>query len=119
MVRDELRTLAMASVFSDPDPILLKKSHRTLAVVDHRGAAGLEVIDVKSIEAVVAMLPFKFALNKVERASAAQCAAAKHRFFVGEKIGLDVAYWAGRIEEDNEGREREEGSGRREEEAEQ
>jgi hypothetical protein len=54
-------------------------------VCHHQGDAGLRVVDVKSIASVVAMVPFG--------------SADEHRYFVAEKLGLDVAHMGG-LDED-------------------
>ncbi|KAK7044947.1 hypothetical protein R3P38DRAFT_2508434, partial [Favolaschia claudopus] len=49
--------LAMVSVFGIPDRALLKESFNTLWVA-RMGEAGMRVIPAKSIQSVVAMIPF-------------------------------------------------------------
>ena len=90
-VRGVSRALALVSVYSAPDQYLLEHSHTTLLVCRYRGEA-LLVIDVKSILAIVAMVPFPF-----------QVGGHINQHFVVEKIGLDVVEVddAGEDEEDN------------------
>ncbi|KAG1761276.1 hypothetical protein EDD22DRAFT_780076 [Suillus occidentalis] len=83
--QDEESTLALISTYSAPDPALLEASHHTVVSCSHLGDASLQVIDVKSIHAVVAMVPHN--VNNEER------------FFVVEKPGLDVADLGGYEEE--------------------
>ncbi|KIL56150.1 hypothetical protein M378DRAFT_43371, partial [Amanita muscaria Koide BX008] len=49
------RTLAMVSVYDDPDENFLRQSSDTLRVVRYRST---EVVDAKSICSVVALIPF-------------------------------------------------------------
>ena len=84
-IRDVTQTLALVSNYSPPDLALFRQSHETLWTCHYQGAADLRVINVKTIHSVVAMVPFPFNQEK---------------FFVGEKIGLDVATLGGIEEED-------------------
>ncbi|KAM6489653.1 hypothetical protein JOM56_014889, partial [Amanita muscaria] len=52
------RAFALVSTYSNPDVELLVQSHNALWVSKHLGSHGLRVIDPKSIESVVAMVPF-------------------------------------------------------------
>ncbi|KAM6499020.1 hypothetical protein JOM56_004528, partial [Amanita muscaria] len=52
------RAFAMVSAYSNPVNDLLLQSHNTLWVSKHLGVHGLHVIDAKSVESVVAMVPF-------------------------------------------------------------
>ncbi|KAM6499015.1 hypothetical protein JOM56_006963, partial [Amanita muscaria] len=49
---------AMVITYSNPDTELLLQSHNALWVSKHLGNHGLRIIDAKSIESVVAMVPF-------------------------------------------------------------
>ena len=84
-IRDAKQTLAVVSNYSPPDLALLHQSHDTLWTCHYQGANDLRTIDVKTIHSVVAMVPFPF---------------NREKFFVGEKIGLDVAMLGGIEEED-------------------
>lgn len=90
----------MGSVFSDLDRAEFKRSRKTLAVLTHQGDASMEVLDVKKIHSVVAMVPWKYALTRAEKLDPAKVAAATTKYFVCEKIGMEVAFWGERIEED-------------------
>lgn len=81
--------VALVSVYSTPDKDLLRKSHQTLWVCKYQGTGALEVMDVKSILSVVAMVPLPHS-DEAERSSS---------FFVAEKPGLEVAYLGGVEEE--------------------
>lgn len=58
---------------------LLQVSNGTLVVCRYQGDAALWAIDVSSIVAVVAMVPFPFLLNGLD-----------NYYYMVEKIGLDV-----------------------------
>jgi hypothetical protein len=73
--------LALVSIYSTPDPILLEESSGALLVCRYKGIASLEVISVKHIASCIAMVPFKDPDDG--------------RCFVCEKMGLDVAFLAG------------------------
>jgi hypothetical protein len=75
----------MVSLYSAPDMALYCKSYGALWVCKHGGDAGLRVVDVKSIASVVSMVPF----GLVE----------ENRYFVAEKLGLDVTHMGGLDEE--------------------
>ncbi|RDB17057.1 hypothetical protein Hypma_001774 [Hypsizygus marmoreus] len=84
------RTLAMVSLYSHPDLGLLRESSNTLWSCRHQGVAGLVVMEVKCIEAVVAMAPHSVAILGQEW---------NGRVFVVEKPGLDVAEMGGVFED--------------------
>jgi hypothetical protein len=78
----------MISVYSAPHQGLLQLSYNTLWSCTHHGDNSLIVIDVKSILAVVAMVPHQpFLQDPIKR------------YFLVEKPGLDVATLAGHIED--------------------
>lgn len=62
---DEESTLALVSTYSAPDLALLEASHHTVVSCMHSGDASLQVIDVKLIHAVVAMVTHQ--INNDER----------------------------------------------------
>ena len=73
-------TIAIVSIYSHPDPILLKASHHTLWSCSYRGNASLKVINVKAIVGVVVVVPLF---------------GVQDRYFVVEKPGLDIAHMGG------------------------
>lgn len=77
-------TLACVSCYSQPHPDLLKVSQGTLFSCTRQGI--VKVIDVKSISAVVAMVPH-------------QPFPGEGRFFLVEKPGLDSTTIGGMDEE--------------------
>ena len=81
--------LALVSLYSAPDPRLLKASHNTLWSCEHQGDSALRFINAKAIQSVVAMIPH------TPRIEAQQLQA---QFFLVEKPGLDVAVIGGMIE---------------------
>jgi hypothetical protein len=81
-----MKTLALVSVYSLPDEELLQASFFTLWSCTYHGDETLSIIDIKSITAVVAMVPLP-------------SPASVERYFVVEKPGLDVAHMGGKDEE--------------------
>ncbi|KIL54644.1 hypothetical protein M378DRAFT_39320, partial [Amanita muscaria Koide BX008] len=57
VINGQKKTLALISVYSQPDEQLIHQSHGTLLVCKYRPDS-LLVIDVKFIRSVVAMIPF-------------------------------------------------------------
>jgi hypothetical protein len=77
----------MVSVYSAPHQHLFELSYSTLWSCTHGGDNSLMVIDVKSIEAVVAMVPHQPFPN------------SPGHFFLVEKPGLDIAFLSGHVED--------------------
>jgi hypothetical protein len=77
---------ALVSLFSEPDPDLLRLSVNTLWLCKYQGDLALQFVDIKCIQAVVAIVPHAPAINGQQ---------AQERFFLVEKPGLDVAVMAG------------------------
>ena len=90
--RDE-RALALISLFSNPDPTLLRLSVNTLWSCESLGDSALKSINVKCIRIVVAMVPHVPAIGEQP---------VRKQFFLIEKPGFDVAVISG-IEEDASG----------------
>ena len=78
--------VALVSLFSKPDPDLLQISVNTLWSCEYQGDSALEFVDIKCIQAVVAMIPHAPAIDGRQ---------TQERFFLVEKPGLDVAVMAG------------------------
>jgi hypothetical protein len=76
----------LVSLFSRPDPSLLSLSMNTLWSCEYQDDHALKFIDVKMIQAVVAIIPHRPA---IDGRPPSQC------FFLVEKLGLDVAVMAG------------------------
>ena len=83
-------SLALVSLFSNPDPTLLSLSFNTLWSCQYQGNMALQFINTKTIQAVVSMVPHMPMI---------QGQPAEGRFFLVEKPGLDVAMIAGAEEE--------------------
>jgi hypothetical protein len=83
--------LALVSLYSRPDETLLSLSVNTLWSCEYQGDDALRFIDVKIIQAVVAMIPHRVELPGFP---------PSERFFLVEKPGLDVAMMAGVEEEE-------------------
>ena len=71
------KTLALVALYDSPDPIKLQNSFDTNICCKYIGDAGLHVIDIKDIQSAVAMVP------------------RQDRFFVVEKMRLDIAHLGG------------------------
>jgi hypothetical protein len=82
-----LGTFTMISVYSKPEPNLLKESSGTLRVIDYAGSKGLCIIEAKSITSVVALIPFILADH--EKNDPNIYAQYSESFLVGEKPFLD------------------------------
>lgn len=75
----ECVALALVSMYSHPDPLLLHSSHGAVLVCTYAGDESLLVVSAKSILSVIAMVPFKHSIGIPNSA-----------YFVVEKLGLDV-----------------------------
>lgn len=82
---EQIHGLALISMYGPPDPELLDQSSGALWVAQYQGNENLKVINIKSILTCIAMVPFMDPPD--------------NRFFVCEKMGLEVAYLGG-AEED-------------------
>jgi hypothetical protein len=80
-----MHELALISVYGPPDAELLQQSSGALWVSQYHGCEELKIIDIKSIATCVAMIPF--------------IDPPDGRFFVCEKMGLEIGYLGG-VEED-------------------
>jgi hypothetical protein len=83
-------TLALVSVYSEPDIPHLKASNNTVWSCTYHGDAALAVIDVKTINAVVSMIP-----HVLPHPSQPEVG----RWFLMEMPGLDVAQMGGICED--------------------
>lgn len=84
IINNEVRSLALVSVYSPPDRDILSESYNTLWACRYQGDEGLKAVDVKSITAVISMPPLP--------------GGPDGTFFVLEKPGLDVAHMGGQDE---------------------
>ncbi|KAH9913479.1 uncharacterized protein BXZ73DRAFT_55508 [Epithele typhae] len=85
-------SLAMLSVFSAPDQGIYQESLGTVLACTYRGQDACVVRPIKTIDAVVAMVPLP--PTSEEQATGTDFT---HRYFVVEKPGLEVAVLAGRV----------------------
>ena len=81
---DQWMPVALLSLYSAPDPNLLKISFNTLLVCHYRGDDNLALVKAQSIKSVVAMVPF------MEKPEGGQPRRHNGRFFVVEKPGLSL-----------------------------
>ncbi len=75
-----VHTLAVISVYSQPDPQLLEASHGAFVSCKYLGDDSIQVIDVSQIHSVVAMIPHKLEKHEV----------GDMHYFLVERPGLDV-----------------------------
>ncbi|EJD44282.1 hypothetical protein AURDEDRAFT_65417 [Auricularia subglabra TFB-10046 SS5] len=87
-VNGVVRTMAMLSLFGQPDIALLRRSAFTLWSCE-RPTGEMMVLDYHLIKSVIAMVPFSEAIQGADFAG---------RVFVVEKIGLDVAPMANALD---------------------
>lgn len=87
--QDTVLTLAVLSVYSDPDPELLTASHGAFISCNYLGDSSLQVIDVYRIQSVVSMVPHRLEKHRVE----------DNYHFLVERPGLDVVRLGGTISE--------------------
>jgi hypothetical protein len=92
----QYKTVAIISLYSPPDEELLNLSHHTVWSCTSQGEAGLRIVDVTTICAVVAVIPHRPTLPS---------GVTQDRLFVVEKTGLDVSHTGIFVEEDNDGEE--------------
>lgn len=83
--------LALVSPYSAPDPQLLERSSNTLLACTRTDT--LRVVNVKSIQAVVAMVPAPHISLIDEEAT----------YFVVEKLGLEIQHMGGAADDLDEG----------------
>jgi hypothetical protein len=81
--------LALVSLFSEPEGPLFESSSGTVISCRYQGQDAYRVVEVTSILSVVSMVP-------IQRDGA-------QRYFLAEKLGLDMAYLAGISEDSNGG----------------
>lgn len=79
------RPVALVSLYSVPDPILLKISSDTLLVCQYCGDDSLVLVEAQAIKSVIAMVPF------MEKSGDGEPRRQNGRFFVIEKPGLSLA----------------------------
>ncbi|TBU25335.1 hypothetical protein BD311DRAFT_669840 [Dichomitus squalens] len=88
-------TLAMVSMFTQPDPAILNDTHGALMACRYQGDQSRKVVDVKDIISVVAMVPLAPRREEAEDPHFAELYT--RRFFVVERLGFDMS-WIGREE---------------------
>ena len=87
-IQNNEHALTVVSLYSQPDPTLMASSSNTVLFCLHKGNTGLAVISVKCIIAGIAMVPHTVPTAPTET-----------RYFVMEKLGLDIVSMDGIIEE--------------------
>ena len=92
----QTKAFAVVSTFSDPDNELLESSFQALHVCEYWGDQALKVIQVDTIQSVVAMIPFEPPPESDSISYIGQ------RHFMVEKFGLDMDELRGAQEEEAE-----------------
>lgn len=100
----EVKTLAMVSVWGRPHEALLKVSSKTVWFSEYRGDNDIRIIDAKSIESVVAMVPEVMNLPVAPSVDfeTIEDLVPHNGSFVGEKPGLAMSHMGGADEPDEE-----------------
>jgi hypothetical protein len=88
--KDCKMALALVSMYSPPDPMLLRLSMHTLWSCEYLGDNALKFVDVTAIQSVVAMIPHSPSIDG---------RPPEEHFFLVEKPGFDIAIVSG-IEEE-------------------
>ena len=83
--RNQWQPVALASLYSTPDPALLNISSGTLLVCQYHGDNSLVLVEAQAIKSVIAMVPF------MEKPADGNPRRHNNRFFVVEKPGLSLA----------------------------
>ncbi|KIK34825.1 hypothetical protein CY34DRAFT_110128 [Suillus luteus UH-Slu-Lm8-n1] len=85
-IHDEEKIFALVSEFGSPHPELLESSFQTIFTCHYQGDASLKLIEVFTVQSVVAMIPHQFpGIDGV-------------LFYLVERLGLDIIKMSG-IEE--------------------
>jgi hypothetical protein len=92
---DDIYSLALVSVFSQPDLRLLENSNQTVYSCHYQGDMALRVVDIKTIKSVVSMVPY----FKVTQDGEIIEPETEH--FLLEKPGLCIAELVGEEEDDD------------------
>jgi hypothetical protein len=82
---DQWRPVALISLYSAPDPALLRISSDTLIVCRYHGDDSLVLVEAQAIKSVVAMVPF------IEKAEGGRPRRHDGRFYLAEQPGLSLA----------------------------
>ena len=98
-LHEEDMGLAMVAPFTVPDEDLFEMTFGVVSVCMAQPEAR-KVISVKDIASVVAMCPMPIGPHEQDAPNAAHLRT--HRFFIGEKPGLEMTTLQGYMEPDNE-----------------
>ena len=81
---------ALVTLYSHPDPQLLRESFGTVVSCTKLGEDSLTVVQTSAIQAVVAMIPHKLSVNE------------ENRYFLLEKSGMELARFGEEDDEDDD-----------------
>jgi len=90
-INGKRHAFALVSLFSAPNPALLKDSHQTVYSVK-KLSQGLHVVEAKTIIAVIAAIPHDHKINGED----------EQRYFIWEKMGMDMALLTNTFVDDEE-----------------
>ncbi|KAI0706255.1 hypothetical protein C8T65DRAFT_577277 [Cerioporus squamosus] len=90
ITRRARQPVAIVSVFAPRDALLYQKSSKTIELMEHRGDEAIRVINIKSIRAVVGMIPDKV-ITLDEYKNDHRHLHAGRKYFVMEKMGYALA----------------------------
>lgn len=93
---DEVHTLALVSLYSPPNPELLKQSHQVVYSCRAPEDGIFQLIDIKAIQSVVAMVPYFKVLPNGE------IFTPENEYFMIEKPGVELAQYRGVQDDDDE-----------------
>ncbi|KAI1782309.1 hypothetical protein LXA43DRAFT_957563 [Ganoderma leucocontextum] len=96
-VGPQQRPVALVSVFGPMDAALFEDSFETIELMPYRGDTALKVIDVKSIKAVVGMIPDLVVGDDAWRGDYKHLHVGQD-YFVVEKLGFEVDITMGSVD---------------------
>lgn len=82
--------VALITLYSHPDPHLLHESSGTVISCTKLGEESLTVVQISTIQAVVAMIPHKLSVNE------------ENRYFLVEKSGMELARFGDEDDDDDD-----------------
>ncbi|KAI0714308.1 hypothetical protein C8T65DRAFT_573459 [Cerioporus squamosus] len=97
LLHKDIVGLAMIAHFSAPDTDILASSEGTVLACTYPGNEAREVVFAKDIVSVVAMVPLPLTAAESREPDAATKYSS--RYFVVEKPGLDIAWFAGHVDD--------------------
>lgn len=94
-VGQERQAVALVSIFGPRDEDLYQRSHQTVQVLEYRGDNALCVINAKTIESVVGMIPDEMPVG-IDYTADYEHLHLGEKYFVVNKLGFEVKILEGR-----------------------